>query len=70
MENLVKQPDFTFNQAVEITRMLWKGAHEPFIQNFAISLYENGFKWLSDEYIDSEEAEWIVEYLRLGELNQ
>lgn len=56
--------DFTYNQAIEITRHLWKGVYEPFILSFAETLHEKGYQWLTNEFIDIDEAEWITNYLK------
>ena len=56
--------DFTYAQAVEITRHLWPDAWEPFILSFAETLHKKGFEWLTNDYIDSDEAEWITNYLQ------
>lgn len=60
-----KEFDFTKEQAIEITRMLWPGVHEPFILGFAETLHEKGYSWFTNAYVDLDEAYKIVNYLNL-----
>lgn len=62
---ITEEFDFTEEQAIAITRILWPRVHEPFILGFAETLHEKGYSWFTNECIDLDEAYEIVIYLKL-----
>lgn len=63
-ETLPIQRDFTWQQSLDITRIIWKGAHDGFIEFMAPFIYDHGYSALTDKYIDSDDALAISEYLQ------
>lgn len=66
METLPIQRDFTWEQSIQMTRIVWSGAHDGFIEFMARFFYNHGYAALTDKYIDAEEAEKISDYLKLN----
>jgi len=56
-------PDLTLEQATAIAKIIWKGASDYFIQNFAKILQKNGYGWLTKKHINTNDAEEIASIL-------
>lgn len=63
METLPYNRDFTWEQSLEITKIIWNGAHEGFVNFMAQFIYDHGFSALTDRFITQQDAEKITEYL-------
>lgn len=55
--------ELTYEQAKFIARVLWPKCHDEFIHFQAQGFMNNGYAWLTHEFIDFDEAAVISEYL-------